>query len=203
MKALFVANVLLAAMLAAPAALADEPAGGAAIQPPPPALAGTLPAAKAARLDKLFADLKAAPADDAKPIERAIINEWMDSGDAKTDEIMRAALFAMNRHMYDVALRYLDTIVVTRPDYIEGWNKRATVYYLAGRYDESLADIAHTLSLDPRHFGALTGLGMIFIERGDKAHALSAFEQALAVDPVLHNGQALVDELKRDLGKGI
>jgi tetratricopeptide (TPR) repeat protein len=203
MKALFVANVLLAAMLAAPAALADEPAGGAAIQPPPPALAGTLPAAKAARIDKLFADLKAAPADDAKPIERAIINEWMDSGDAKTDEIMRAALFAMNRHMYDVALRYLDTIVVTRPDYIEGWNKRATVYYLAGRYDESLADIAHTLSLDPRHFGALTGLGMIFIERGDKAHALSAFEQALAVDPVLHNGQALVDELKRDLGKGI
>jgi tetratricopeptide (TPR) repeat protein len=201
MKALFVANVLLAAVLAAPAALANEPAGGAAVQAPP--VAGALPAAKAARLDKLFADLKAAPADDAKPIERAIINEWMDSGDAKTDEIMRAALFAMNRHMYDVALRYLDTIVTTRPDYVEGWNKRATVYYLAGRYDESLADIAHTLSLEPRHFGALSGLGMIFIERGDKAHALSAFEQALAVDPVLHNGQALVEALKHDLGKGI
>jgi hypothetical protein len=73
MKALFVANVLLAAVLAAPAALANEPAGGAAVQAPP--VAGALPAAKAARLDKLFADLKAAPADDAKPIERAIINE--------------------------------------------------------------------------------------------------------------------------------
>jgi tetratricopeptide (TPR) repeat protein len=199
MKALFVANVLLAVLLAAPAPASEAAGGGITDQSPAP----TLPAAKAARLDRLFADLKTAPPEAAKPIERAIINEWMDSGDAKIDEIMRAALFAMNRHMYDVALRYLDTIVASRPDYIEGWNKRATVYYLAGRYDESLADIAHTLSLDPRHFGALAGLGMIFIDRGDKPHALEAFERALAVDPVLHNAAPIIDALKHDLGKGI
>ena len=177
-----------------------EDAGTITPNAPPAATAN----AKAAHLDELFAGLKAASTrDEGKAIERQIVGEWLESGDPKIDDLMVGAIFAMSRGMFPVALDYLDKVVAARPDYVEGWNKRATVYYEQKRYDESLADIARTLAIEPRHFGALAGLGMIMVDKGDKQAAIKAFERALEVDPALDNAKNAIEVLKDLIGKEI
>jgi tetratricopeptide (TPR) repeat protein len=167
------------------------------------------PSAKAAadravQLDHLFADLKAAPDGGAgEAIERDIIDLWLQSGDPETDRLMGLTLVAMSVEDYVLALDYLDTIVEAKPDYAEGWNKRATVYYLLDRYDESIADIERTLALEPRHFGALAGLGMIMLKIGDKERAITAFKAALAVNPILVDVRSALTDLESELHKGI
>ena len=81
------------------------------------------------------------------------------------------------------ALTYLDRMVVMRPDFAEGWNKRATVYFLMGDFDQSLADCDETLKRNPNHFGALAGCGAIYAQRGELEQALEYFERALEVNP--------------------
>ena len=92
-------------------------------------------------------------------------------------------------------------MVVIAPDFAEGWNKRATVHYLMGNYDKSLSDVAKTLALEPRHFGALSGRGLIYIELEDEKRALEAFEEALAIHPNLVsaaiNAKALRERLRK------
>ena len=83
------------------------------------------------------------------------------------------------------AIKLLDAVIRLRPDYIEGWNRRATLYYLKGDYARSLQDIQQVLAREPRHFGALAGLGTILQEIGEDKAALEAFRRALAVDPHL------------------
>src|SRR5260221_13578874 len=117
---------------------------------------------KATRLDRLFADLKVAPSIYAgKEIEAQIWAEWLRSGDPDTDQVMGEVLTAMDSLDLKTALKYLDAIVQSQPDYAEAWNKRATVYFYLDDYPDSLADIDEVLALEPRHFGALSGLGMI------------------------------------------
>src|SRR3978361_1777052 len=99
--------------------------------------------------------------------------------------LMMRAKAAMDAQQMDVALKLLDAVVKLRPDYVEGWNRRATLYYLQNDYTRSLEDIQQVLVREPRHFGALTGLGMIMQELGDDKRALDAFRKALAVDPRL------------------
>ena len=89
----------------------------------------------------------------------------------------------------------MTAIIDIRPDYIEAWNRRATVYYLKKDFDRSIADIEEVLKREPRHFGALSGLGMIFQELGDDKHALDAFRRALAVHPHLERIPDLVKQL--------
>jgi tetratricopeptide (TPR) repeat protein len=159
---------------------------------------------KAAHLDKLFADLKAAPTIYAgKEIEAQIWAEWLRSGDSDTDQVMDEVLAAMNSQDLKTALKYLDAIVQSQPDYAEGWNKRATVFFYLNDYPDSLADIDKVLALEPRHFGALSGLGMIKMNEGDKRGALDAFQRAYAVDPALNNIKNVIDQLKAALGKDI
>jgi tetratricopeptide (TPR) repeat protein len=95
----------------------------------------------------------------------------------------------------DVALKLLDAVIKLRPDYIEGWNRRATLYYMQNDYARSLADIAQVLSREPRHFGALAGLGMIMQDLGEEKRALEAFRKALAVNPHLEKVPDLVKTL--------
>lgn len=160
--------------------------------------------AKAARLNGLFEVLRTTTdPQQGRAIETAIVSEWLKSGDPDTDEVMAQAMIAMQSGDFKVALSYLDTLVAARPDYVEAWNKRATIYFFINEYDKSLADIAKTLALEPRHFGALAGLGMILLRQGDKQGALEAFEQAVAVDPALDNIKSVVDQLKDEISKGI
>ena len=202
MRTLIVAGYLTAAFAGFAAVAAES---GSA----PPAEKSTLgmsaeaKALKAARLDELFAKLKAAPPNDGKVIEREIVGEWFVSGDPTTDQLMIAAVFAMERQAFKIAIGYLDRVVADNPTYVEGWNKRATVYFYMKDYERSLADIEKTLALEPRHFGALAGLGMIMIDLGDKRKAIAAFERALEVDPVLNNGAAVIEGLKAAISKDI
>jgi tetratricopeptide (TPR) repeat protein len=168
---------------------------------PPAAMA---PESKAAHLNELFAELKAA-ADVAasRAIEDEIWTEWLKSGDAETDAMMTMAITAMSTGVLNQALALLDKIVARSPDYAEGWNKRATLYYEIDDYDKSLADIEETLKREPRHFGALSGLGMIMIKLGDKRRALAAFEKAVEVDPMINNGTAIIEQLKAAISKDI
>ncbi len=152
---------------------------------PAPSMAAPDPA-HAAQLDQLFQQLKTAKDEnEGLTIEGEIVQIWLESGDAKIDEQMDWALAAMDARAFDLALQYLDSIVLNKPDYIEGWNKRATLYFAIGRYDESLSDIAHTLALEPRHFGAIAGMGMIMEALGEDQKALDAYKKALAIDPQL------------------
>jgi tetratricopeptide (TPR) repeat protein len=194
----FCGLVLLAAWPGAVMAAAEV---GGADAPPPAAATGT---DRAAQLDTLFAKLKVAPnVEEGRAIERDIVHLWLESGDAEVDRLMGYAIAAMNVDSYTLALNYLDTIVVTKPDYAEGWNKRATVYYLMDRFDESIADIERTLALEPRHFGALAGLGMIMVKLGDKERAIEAFKAALDIDPNLEEVRVELRVLEDQLRKGI
>jgi tetratricopeptide (TPR) repeat protein len=160
--------------------------------------------AKAARLDALFSELQvAATVAEGKAIERRIWLEWTRSGDPEIDRLMNAALLAMDIRAFSAAIAVLDKIVTQKPDFAEGWNKRATVYYYANEYGRSLADIERTLALEPRHFGALAGLGMIMQDTGDIPRAIRAFEQAVAVNPTLTNLRQAIEQLNARIGKDI
>jgi tetratricopeptide (TPR) repeat protein len=108
---------------------------------------------------------------------------------------MTRAKAAMDAQNIDVAIKLLDAVVKLHPDYIEGWNRRATLYYLKNDYARSLQDIEQVLAREPRHFGALAGLGMIMQDVGDEKRALDAFRRALAVNPHLEKVPELVKTL--------
>jgi tetratricopeptide (TPR) repeat protein len=147
-------------------------------------------------LDFLFGALKAAPDEaSAKHVEARIWAVWMQTPSDTAALLMLRAKAAMDAQKTDVALKLLDAVVKLRPDYIEGWNRRATIYYLKNDYAHSLEDIQQVLIREPRHFGALAGLGMIMQDIGDERRALEAFRKALAVNPHLERVPELVKTL--------
>jgi tetratricopeptide (TPR) repeat protein len=147
-------------------------------------------------LDFLFGALKAAPDEaSARHVEARIWALWMQTPSDTTALLMMRAKAAMEAQKMDVALKLLDAVVKLRPDYIEGWNRRATLYYLQNDYAHSLGDIEQVLVREPRHFGALAGLGMIMQDLGDEKRALAAFRKALAVNPHLEKVPELVRTL--------
>jgi tetratricopeptide (TPR) repeat protein len=101
----------------------------------------------------------------------------------------------MDARQTDVALKLLDSVIKLRPDYVEAWNRRATIYYLQNDYGRSLSDIQQVLTREPRHFGALAGLGMIMQDLGEDKRALDAFRKALDVNPHLEKVPELVKTL--------
>lgn len=152
------------------------------------------------RLPDLFAQLKAAVSEpEAKPIETAIWNIWTDANDSELDRLMGEGIAAMNAQDPKTALADFTRLTEIAPQFAEGWNKRATLLYLLGQYDASLADIDRTLELEPRHFGALSGLGLIQMTLEHDEQALDAFERALAIHPQMSGPRANVEFLKERL----
>src|ERR1700689_5201019 len=193
--------LLSAVMAVAPlAAFAQDPrAAPPKSQKKLPEAPGKLPRLAADRtrgLDFLFGALKVAPDEaSAKHVEARIWALWMQTPSDTAALLMMRAKAAMDAQQMDVALKLLDAVVKLRPDYVEGWNRRATLYYLQNDYNHSLADIAQVLVREPRHFGALAGLGMIMQDLGDEKRALDAFRKALAVNPHLDKVPELVKTL--------
>src|SRR6201995_2373854 len=133
-----------------------------------PAKLPKVPADKTRGLDFLFGALKAAPDEaSAKHVEARIWAIWLQTPSDTVALLMTRAKTAMDAQKPDVALKLLDSVVRLRPDYVEGWNRRAPLYYLRNDYGHSLSDIEQVLVREPRHFGALAGLGMIMQDLGD------------------------------------
>lgn len=151
------------------------------------------------RLDDLFARLPAAGPQEAERITESIWIEWSKSGSAAMDLLLQRGRDAMEAGQLDAAVEHLTALIDHAPDFAEGYNARATAYFQAGELGPSVADIARTLELNPRHFGALSGLGMIYEIIGRPERALQAFEAAQSVNPHLPEVNASIDRLRSDL----
>jgi tetratricopeptide (TPR) repeat protein len=153
------------------------------------------------RLPALFERLKAAPdVGEARAVEDQIWEAWSATDDEDAQMLLQTGVAAMSIRAYQTALDQLNALVERHPDLAEGWNKRATLLYATGDYDGSVRDIQKTLSLEPRHFGALSGLGLIFMATGQPAAAIRAFEAALAIDPYLPGARENIEVLEETLG---
>jgi len=138
------------------------------------------------RLNALFEALaEAEDPRDATLLETSIWLIWHQSGDPRIDALMAEGIEAMDETEYAKAEAIFGRIVERAPRFAEGWNKRATVRYLRGNYQGSIDDIDKTIALEPRHFGALSGLGLVYLALGREEAALDAFKRALAVHPRL------------------
>ncbi len=131
----------------------------------------------------------------AKHVEARIWAQWLHTPSDTAALLMMRAKAAMDAQQMDVALKLLDSLVKLRPDWVEAWNRRATLYYLRNDYGHSLEDIQQVLVREPRHFGALAGLGMIMQDLGDEKRALEAFRKALAINPHMDKVPELVKTL--------
>lgn len=150
-------------------------------------------------IDDMFIRLKEADERTAPRIEREIWNEWSKSGSPAMDLLLQRGRDAMAAGRTDEAIEHLTALTDHAPDFAEGWNARATAYYNARQFGPSIADIAHTLTLNPRHFGALSGLGAIFQELGQKEKALEVYRAALAIHPHLVGVTEAVKRLEKEI----
>lgn len=152
------------------------------------------------RVDALFSDLKKErDADKARELANQIRMEWQDSGSATVNLLMQWADKAIADNKQPAALDILDQVIALAPSYVEGWNRRATLHYMMGNYRKSMSDINHVLSLEPRHFGALTGMAEILGSAGKDELALRAWEQLLAIYPADRKAQEQLGELTEKL----
>jgi tetratricopeptide (TPR) repeat protein len=130
---------------------------------------------------------------------------WSRSGDAEIDRLMARGSEAMNAAQYGEAISVFTEVIQRKPDFAEGWNRRATAYYLAGEYAKSIADCDEVLKRNPGHFGALSGYGEIYMALGQPENALPWYRRALAVNPNLlgveFNIKRIEEELKEKRGR--
>ncbi|MFO1038829.1 MAG: tetratricopeptide repeat protein [Geminicoccaceae bacterium] len=129
-------------------------------------------------------------------MEEQIWAIWAEIDDSEGRTLLETGTDAMQRRAYGRALESFNALVVRDPEFAEGWNKRATLFYLMGDYKSSVLDIEKTLALEPRHFGALSGLGLIYIAVDKPEAAIRSFEAALAIYPKLASAKAHVDMLR-------
>jgi tetratricopeptide (TPR) repeat protein len=164
---------------------------------PPDQLPKLPPGERNRNIDFLFGALKVAPDDaSAKAVEDRIWAVWTGAGNETTNLLMSRAKKAADDKDFDLAIRMLGSIIEIKPEFTEAWNRRATVYFMKKDYTNSVADISKVLAREPRHFGALSGLGLIMQEIGDERHALDAYRKALEVHPRLKGISDKVKTLK-------
>ena len=128
--------------------------------------------------------------------EEALWTVWSRSGDARVDELFKRGVSEMNAEHFNEAIATFTRIIELKPDFAEGWNKRATAYYLAGEYRRSLADCDQVMKRNPQHFGALSGYGQIYLQLDRPDKALEYFRRALAVNPNMDAVQSMVERLE-------
>ncbi|HMN85889.1 MAG TPA: tetratricopeptide repeat protein [Bauldia sp.] len=205
MRSFFPALPIL--LIAASAALATEtppsidrgepPSTAAPAEIPPAAAGPVLPESPKERAEALLETLRTTKDPVAgKAAEKALIAVWSASGSDTVDLLMTWSSEAIGRKNLPLALDFLDQVTVMSPGFAEGWNKRATVYFLMDDYGKALADIGRALAIEPRHFGALSGLGLIFQAMDDEARAKAAYQQALEIDPFLDDVRKALDEIE-------
>ncbi len=198
-SSLIIAGLATLAALPALAQTAPAPPGprgskppGKELPPPPP---------RAATLDDLFERLvRTKDESEAKGITASIQRRWLRSGSDTADVLMSRAMQAVEAKDQALAIEILDRVVVLQPEWAEGWNKRATVFYMLGDVTRSMADIRETLAREPRHYGALAGLGIILQSNGDRKAAYDVFRKALALNPFLNDVKQQVQRLESELG---
>jgi tetratricopeptide (TPR) repeat protein len=189
------AMVAIAACLSPALSQGVDPEPLKPVEPPK-----TLPKAqrgdRAQNLDRLFEALKVAPDEEsAKYVEGRIWAIWLSSTSDTANLLMSRVKSAVDAEDYDLAIKLLNSIIEIKPDFVEAWNRRATVYYAKKDFARSLSDIREVLAREPRHFGALSGLGIILQESGDERHALEVFRRALAIHPHLERIPEVVKRL--------
>ncbi len=151
-------------------------------------------------LDELFQRLgKSADEDEAKGIAGAIERVWLRSGSDTADLLMNRAMTAFQTKDYPLATELLDKVVVLDPEWAEAWNKRATVKYFTDDYAGAMADIGEVLKLEPRHFGALSGMGFILQRTGLERRALEVFRKTLEIYPKLDDVRKIVDKISIEI----
>ena len=155
--------------------------------------------ADSSRLDDLFAQLKGASDEEAVNISEDIWMEWSKSGSAAVDLLLRRGEHALAMGDLPAAIDHATAAIDNAPDFAEAYNLRATAFFQMGEYGLSLGDIGRVLALNPRHFGALAGFGMILEELGRKDQALEVYRAALALHPHLHGVLDGVERLEAEI----
>ena len=136
------------------------------------------------RLNNLFKKLNETEnQDEIRDLISDIWNIWYEVDDPKVIEYFEKGIQAMNLRNYPLAIRFFNNLIEEDPNFAEGWNKRATVHFMMGNYDQSMNDIVKTLELEPRHFGALDGMGLIFIHQGQFQQAIDVYDKMLEIFP--------------------
>jgi tetratricopeptide (TPR) repeat protein len=157
---------------------------------------------KDGRLPELFDRLLKSPSSEtSEMLDGQIWEIWVEANDPEMNKLLAAGVEAMEAGDYPTALGAFNQLVEKKPDFAEGWNKRATLYYLMEEDEKSVADIDKTLALEPRHFGALSGLGLIHIRHERYEEAAKAYQRVLAIDPrnagAQHNLEIVNDLIKK------
>jgi tetratricopeptide (TPR) repeat protein len=154
----------------------------------------------AQRLEKLFTELKhEGNADSARGIADQIRREWQESGSASINLLIQWADKAISEEKNAAALDFLDEAIRLKPDYVEGWNRRATLNFKMGNYRKSMSDINQVLRIEPRHFGALAGMAAIMSQTGRDEMALKAWEKFLDIYPTERQAQKELGDLAEKL----
>ncbi len=152
------------------------------------------------KLNALFVRLRnAGGQEDAQRIAASIARVWLQSDSDTANLLMQRALVSMQARQYPLALSLFDKLVAVEPDWAEAWNQRATTRFLTGDMDGAMADVSRVMKLEPRHFGALAGMGMILQGAGLEKSALEIFKKALAIYPLAPDIQKLVEKLTREV----
>jgi tetratricopeptide (TPR) repeat protein len=129
--------------------------------------------------------------------EHSVWQVWSRSGDPQVDALFQVGLEEMQRGAGAAAVETFSQIISRKPDFAEGWNKRATVYFLMGEYAKSLKDCDEVIKRNPSHFGALAGYGQIYLRLDQPERALEYFQRALKVNPNLAGVEAAIEALKQ------
>ncbi len=150
-----------------------------------------------AELDQLFEQLANPELENWEAVEEEILRRWTRSGSPTMDLLMQRGLVSMQNGDFDAAVAHFSALVDHAPDFAEGWNKRATAYFLMRRFALSMADIERTLALEPRHFGAISGLGQILVILGRREDALRVYEHLQTIHPHRQNVKEAIRQLRR------
>lgn len=124
---------------------------------------------------------------------------WFEHPNADVERLMQLGVQRMNYQSYTEALAIFNNIVESFPDFAEAWNRRATLHYIVGNYEASIADIEKVLALEPRHFGALSGLGMVYLQQEELSKAKQAFEDLIDVHPNSPNAKQNLEIVNENL----